>query len=119
MLSERMGYDVVECGAFLLYGNGTGEEGCAGEAGEHGDVGTGSVYGGGDSGDRVHGGGVVTREADVTWSTSTSGVASSMPTAAGSVASASTAKSGGVKMDLEIWGMRGVAAVMGILCCLV
>lgn len=52
-----MGYDAVECGAFLLYGNGTGEEGCAGEAGEHGDVGTGSVYGGGDSGDRVHGGG--------------------------------------------------------------
>lgn len=51
--------------------------------------------------------GVVTREADVTWSTSTSGVASSMPTAAGSVASASRAKSGGVKLDLEIGGCGG------------
>ena len=57
--------------------------------------------------------GVVTREAGVTGSTSTSGVVS---TARGSAASASTTKSGGVKLDLDIWGM---AAVIRILCFLV
>ena len=52
-----MGYDSIKCGAFLLYADGGGKEVCVGEAGEHGDIGAGSVYGGGDSGDRVHEGG--------------------------------------------------------------